>query len=192
MDDFFVGGNNCRQNAAQVADARRHLRRTQNNTDTTARGLSSAPLRSSQNQTSLRSTSVGLSKRCKTLGDVSKFFSAASTAALQSACDKSLPRKTPRAPHAFSEKPDTFKIKSRSFCDSVFNCCPIRQIQFGNRRVRRQRRRVNQPGVGNYFFQPRQKTFAQFLPPEILQIAIPQQARTTFSPRKSAWAGASV
>ena len=48
---------------------------------------------------------------------------ALSIAAAQSPWDRLLPRKTPRAPQAWAENPETFKINSRSFCDNSLSCC---------------------------------------------------------------------
>src|SRR5579859_3391073 len=69
----------------------------------------------------VESTSRVFSYRCKTKGVFSNAETASSTAAAQSAWGKSLPKKTPRAPQAFSEKPETFKINSRSRWERVFN-----------------------------------------------------------------------
>ncbi len=46
--------------------------------------------------------------------------------------------------------------------------------------MRRQRRRIHQPGVGHGLAQTLEKFFPQFPPPKIVQIAIPQQGEQHF------------
>src|SRR2546426_201553 len=53
---------------------------------------------------------------------------------------------------------------------------PIGNVQFRNRRVRGKGRRIDEPGVGQILDQPVKKGASQILPPESLQISIPEQS----------------
>ena len=150
MYDFFVSRADGGQHAAQLRPGRRRRRRTQNSRDKAA----PAPAWARGVLLEIKpgaSTGAGLWKRCSTWATAQKRRNASSTAALQSACERSLPRCTPRAPQAFSEKPDTFKISSRSRWERALSWPPVGQVQFGNGPLRRQRRGVHHPGVRDQF-----------------------------------------
>ena len=76
------------------------------------------------------------------------------------------------APGAFGE---TGRLDDQLalFLGKRLELLPVGQIEFGNDRLRRERSRIDDPGVRNQFQQTVQKTFAQFPPPELAQIAVP-------------------
>ena len=57
---------------------------------------------------------------------------------------------------------------------------PVGQIQFRDDRLRRERRGIDNPGVGNQLEQPFQKPLAQLAAPEFAQVAVPQQGEQHF------------
>src|SRR5262245_48634890 len=57
---------------------------------------------------------------------------------------------------------------------------PIRQIQLRDGTVRRQRCRIDNPRVRNEFQQPLKKLLAELLPPELAEIAVPEQRKQHF------------
>ena len=83
------------------------------------------------------------------------------------------------APGAFRET-GRFDDQLALFLGKHLELLPVGQIELGDDRLRRERSRINDPGVGNQLEQPVQKTFAQLAPPELAQIAVPQKGKQHF------------
>ena len=169
---IFLSAGTTVASTPPSAGANCRLRRLQNNTDTTAPGPSSARLGSLRNQTSSR-------PRARACGNV-----AAHSATFQNfSAPRPPPRSSPPATSRCREKrrarPTPF-LKSPTPSKSIpapaatkFSTAasPSNSVPESPRAAAAAS--GHEPGVRNDFFEPRQKTFAQFLPPESLQVAIP-------------------